>query len=128
MLGRISSSLHRRLRRARVAEPGLLAVQQGMTIPAPAFDCQTCGACCSFSNEWPRFSLEDDAQLDQIPEALVAADLSGMRCESGRCAALGGVVGTATACTIYAIRPDVCRACLPGDDDCLMARRAFGLS
>ncbi|RVA16071.1 YkgJ family cysteine cluster protein, partial [Mesorhizobium sp. M7D.F.Ca.US.004.03.1.1] len=30
-------------------------------------------------------------------------------------------------CGIYDVRPDVCRACMPGDDDCLMARRAHGL-
>ncbi|RWK93164.1 MAG: YkgJ family cysteine cluster protein, partial [Mesorhizobium sp.] len=23
---------------------------------APLFDCQSCGACCSYSSEWPRFS------------------------------------------------------------------------
>ena len=47
----------------------------------PVFDCQSCGACCSYSAEWPRFSMEDDSQLDRIPEKFVAADLSGMRCE-----------------------------------------------
>lgn len=50
-----------------------------------------------------------------------------MRCEGARCSALTGKVGTATACTIYEFRPDVCRACVPGDGDCRMARRAFGL-
>ena len=98
-----------------------------MTPSSVAFDCQTCGACCSYSDEWPRFSLEEDAQLELIPEALVAADLGGMRCVGGRCSALDGEVGAATTCTIYAIRPDVCHACMPGGDDCLMARAAFGL-
>ena len=51
-----------------------------MTPSSAAFDCQTCGACCSYSDEWPRFSLEEEAQLELIPEALVAADLGGMRC------------------------------------------------
>ena len=98
-----------------------------MTPSSVAFDCQTCGACCSYSDEWPRFSLEEEAQLELIPEVLVAVDLGGMRCVGGRCSALDGKVGAATTCTIYAIRPDVCRACMPGGDDCLMARAAFGL-
>ncbi|WP_245436662.1 YkgJ family cysteine cluster protein [Mesorhizobium tamadayense] len=93
----------------------------------PAFDCQSCGACCSYSADWPRFSTEEDAELDRIPEKYVSADLSGMRCEGGRCAALRGEVGKGTACTIYEIRPHVCRACMPGGDDCLMARAARGL-
>ncbi|MER8530999.1 MULTISPECIES: YkgJ family cysteine cluster protein [unclassified Mesorhizobium] len=92
-----------------------------------AFDCQTCGACCAYSSRWPRFSTEDDAQLDLIPQKYVAADEAGMRCDGARCSALCGEVGKSTACGIYDIRPDVCRACMPGDDDCLIARRAHGL-
>ena len=34
----------------------------------------------------------------------------------------------ATACTIYAVRPEVCRACQPGDDSCTLARRHYGLA
>jgi len=89
--------------------------------------CQTCGACCSFSSEWPRFSLEDDAYLDRIPRAYVDDQHGRMRCDGSRCAALVGEVGTVTACAIYAMRPDVCRDCLPGDDACRMARRHFNL-
>ena len=95
--------------------------------PRPIFDCQSCGACCSYSAEWPRFSTEDDEQLDRIPEKFVSADLSGMRCDGARCSALTGEVGKHTACGIYELRPDVCRACMPGGDDCLMAREAHGL-
>jgi Fe-S-cluster containining protein len=95
--------------------------------PAGPFDCQSCGACCSYSAEWPRFSTEDDAQLDRIPQEYVAADESGMRWDGVRCSALSGEVGKATVCGIYEVRPDVCRACIPGGDDCLMARRAHGL-
>ena len=92
------------------------------------FDCKSCGACCSYSPDWPRFSTEDDAQLDAIPAAYVSADESGMRCEGARCSALAGQVGKATSCAIYDIRPDVCRACMPGDGECLTARQAAGLS
>jgi hypothetical protein len=92
-----------------------------------SYDCQSCGACCAYSADWPRFSTEDDAALALIPEKLVARDESGMRCEGVRCAALVGEVGRFTACGIYAVRPEVCRACMPGDAECLMARRAVGL-
>ena len=94
---------------------------------AALFDCQSCGACCSYSAEWPRFSTEDDAQLDRIPEKYVAANLSGMRCEGVRCSALCGEIGKSTACGIYELRPDVCRACEPGSAECSIARRSYGL-
>lgn len=94
---------------------------------AYASPCQSCGACCAYSRDWPRFTTEDDAALDLIPARLVNAGLSGMLCEGERCAALAGRIGEATACTIYALRPEVCRACQPGDPECAIARRAFGL-
>jgi Fe-S-cluster containining protein len=95
--------------------------------PPSRTDCQACGACCAFSANWPRFSLEDEAQLDAIPRRLVASDESGMRCTGGRCDALAGEVGKATACTIYELRPAVCRDCVPDGEDCRMARERHGL-
>jgi Fe-S-cluster containining protein len=89
--------------------------------------CQACGACCSYSSNWPRFTTEDDAALDLIPADLVNERSSGMRCEGERCAALRGKVGIATSCGIYAIRPEVCRTCMPGDAECAMARKKHGL-
>lgn len=90
--------------------------------------CQSCGACCAYDSRWPRFTLEDDAVLARIPPRYVAADGSGMRCDGDRCSALTGEIGKSTACSIYDIRPDVCRACLPGDAECNTARRRHGLS
>jgi Fe-S-cluster containining protein len=89
--------------------------------------CQSCGACCSYSSNWPRFTVEDDDALDLIPSSLVNDRLSGMRCDGDRCTALTGKVGVSTACGIYAVRPEVCRTCMPGDPECGMARRRFGL-
>jgi uncharacterized protein len=94
---------------------------------APAYDCQTCGACCAYSYEWPRFSLEDDAALARIPDRFVDDARGRMRCEGDRCTALVGEIGVATACAVYAVRPEVCVACLPGDDECHAARRRFNL-
>jgi Fe-S-cluster containining protein len=90
--------------------------------------CRSCGACCSYSKEWPRFSTEDDADLDRIPPAFVDDTQGRMRCRGDRCAALVGDVGVATWCSIYDVRPEVCRTCLPGDDACAMARQRFGLA
>jgi uncharacterized protein len=89
--------------------------------------CQACGACCSFSREWPRFSTEDDADLDRIPRIYVDDRHGRMRCNGNRCSALVGEIGIATECSIYDVRPDVCRACMPGDDACLMARQHYNL-
>ena len=77
--------------------------------------------------KWPRFSLENDADLDQIPRAYVDDDQGRMRCSGDRCTALVGDVGVSTACAIYTMRPDVCKACFPGDDACELARRRFDL-
>jgi len=92
-----------------------------------AESCRSCGACCSFSAEWPRFALESDADLARIPAAFVDDERGRMRCHGNRCSALIGEVGVSTACAVYAARPDVCRACTPGDDACRTARRGFGL-
>lgn len=89
--------------------------------------CRACGACCAYSASWPRFSIEDDAALDLIPKELVNEPSSGMRCDGERCAALRGKIGVATSCAIYAIRPEVCRSCMPGDAECAIARRKHGL-
>jgi len=89
--------------------------------------CQSCGACCAYSRNWPRFSTEDDAALDLIPAKFVNEKQSGMRCDGDRCSALAGRIGVATSCTIYAVRPEVCRTCMPGDAECSLARRKWGL-
>ena len=89
--------------------------------------CRSCGACCSYSADWPRFSLEPEAHLDSIPRELVDDTEHGMRCIGNRCAALTGVVGQSTSCSIYALRPHVCAACTPGDGACREARRHYGL-
>ncbi|WP_152048225.1 YkgJ family cysteine cluster protein [Aureimonas psammosilenae] len=89
------------------------------------FDCQACGACCSFSADWPRFSTETEAEIDNIPASMISKNLSGMRCNEARCCALTGVVGQNTGCSIYRHRPAVCRTCVPGDAECILARSAF---
>ena len=89
--------------------------------------CQTCAACCSYSREWPRFTTEADADIARISSEFIDDHLGRMRCNGDRCSALIGDVGASTLCAIYAVRPEVCRACEPGDDACQMARQKFGL-
>ena len=89
--------------------------------------CQGCGACCAYSRNWPRFATEDDAALDLIPEKFVNERLSGMHSDDKRNSTQDNKVGVATSCGIYAVRPEVCRTCMPGDAECATARRAYGL-
>jgi uncharacterized protein len=98
------------------------------TSPPDIFDCQSCGACCAYQADWPRFSLESDEQLAKIPEKFVAADESGMRFENGRCCALTGELGKHVGCGVYEVRPQVCRDCMPGDPECRIARKALGFA
>lgn len=89
--------------------------------------CQSCGACCAYDAEWPRFWTESDDDIALIPANLVNENGTGMACDGDRCAALVGIVGEATQCAIYDRRPEVCRDCQPSDDACAMAREAWGL-
>lgn len=103
-----------------------------MTVESSAPDatqgpCQSCGACCAYSAEWPRFWTDSDDAIARIPPALRLKDDSGMACDGDRCKALRGRVGVTTQCAIYDVRPDVCRACEPGDEACCLARERYGL-
>lgn len=109
---------------ARIAEESLVGAAEVLSSKDV---CQTCGACCSYSADWPRFSLESGSWLDRIPRELVDDGERGMRCMGTRCTALVGIVGESTSCAIYRLRPSVCRACLPGDPECRQARRHFGM-
>lgn len=98
------------------------------TMPDNQVDpCRACGACCAFSSHWPAFTTDSDADIAAIPLAYVNAETTGMYCNGNRCSALAGKVGAVTACLVYAVRPDVCRACKPGDAECGQARQSFGL-
>ena len=95
--------------------------------PEAAALCRSCGACCSFSRDWPRFTTESDSDLDRIPRVFADHRRGRMQCDGDRCAALVGAVGIATSCAVYSVRPQVCRACEPGDAACQLARQRFGL-
>jgi len=54
-----------------------------------------------------RFSLEDDSALALIPEQICRRESRTHAMHRRPLFGLAGVVGVATACTIYAVRPDV---------------------
>jgi uncharacterized protein len=64
---------------------------------------------------------------DRIPHEFLGERLDRMHCHAERRSALRGELGILTTCAIYEVRPDVCRACAPGDEACERARHAFGL-
>jgi Fe-S-cluster containining protein len=107
------------------------AAEADVSVPSPRdhedSPCRSCGACCSYSRTWPRFTIETDLAIERLPREFVDRDLAYMRCEGNRCSALIGQVGVATSCAVYPDRPEVCRACTAGDDACLMAREKHGL-
>src|SRR5690606_2173226 len=92
-----------------------------MPDPAAQFDCRECGACCSYSYDWPQLEW-DGSDSENIPEAMVVEETQCLKCTGNRCGALVGVVGEKVSCSIYQDRPRVCREFLPGTDDCARVR------
>jgi len=48
--------------------------------------CQACGACCTYSADWPRFGLETEEEIEAIPRDYVDDARGTMRCNGDRCA------------------------------------------
>ena len=86
-------------------------------------DCETCGACCAYSWEWPTFIGDRDSE--GIPEHLT--DEGRMRCDGDRCVALAGTIGVSVHCRVYENRPLVCREFTGGSQACQAVRTHFGL-
>lgn len=92
-------------------------------------DCQTCGACCAHFRVSFYWAEADDAPGGTVPVALTRQVNPQLRCMAGtdarpvRCAALQGEVGQGVSCGIYLLRSSTCREVMPGDAQCLTARR-----
>lgn len=100
-------------------------------------DCRACGACCR------GFVVNVESSDTGVPEPMIKEDLlwgrmmretgcgrGGDRSRNagyGRCIALRGEVGVAARCSIYEMRPAVCRDFEVGSRLCLIARRRAGL-
>lgn len=103
-------------------------------------DCRRCGACCCNTRDNIAQDYHFYVEIDPDSEMLarpalrrwVVEDEEGvphMRMEpSGRCSALAGPLGERVTCKVYAHRPSGCRRVSPGDEECLQARAAWGIS
>jgi Fe-S-cluster containining protein len=95
--------------------------------------CRSCGACCAAFRVSFHWSETDAVLPDGVPAAMTRplwlheVYMEGSSGPEPRCAALGGVVGEETECTIYARRPSPCRRMEPGSDQCRTARGRHGL-
>src|SRR3954447_22254230 len=84
-------------------------------------DCQACSACC-FSQlaTYARVTGDDHARLAEQAEALT--QFTGNRCymrmEHGHCAALTFDAAGRSSCSVYARRPETCRALERGSPVC----------
>lgn len=108
------------------------------------YDCTRCGACCVSdfdAVDYVHISTEDAEPLyaDDLEHLIYVERKFGAQQLSMktaydsrgncRCIALDGKVGEEVSCSIYDIRPSVCRKFQPGTDVCDYARQlAFGLS
>lgn len=105
------------------------------------FDCQTCGACCCNRRENRLEHFHDyvqvfpeDVLMERVKLLVRLARKNGQGqwhlklTPDGRCVALDGEVGQAVGCTIYELRPDVCRRVEAGSAECLDARREHGFT
>lgn len=94
--------------------------------------CRACGACCDFPEPW---SVVDLTMADtvRIPAAMTTHSWGNrvkMRREGNRCVALVGTIGLDARCSIYDIRPEVCRDYDPDarTKDCEVCRNQHGLA
>lgn len=110
--------------------------RRGLTLPQSMsvdYDCQKCGACCA-TFDVP-LDAEDERRvqaaglLEQLtfPYERPAWSVRFLKRdpESDHCCALAGRLGDCR-CSIYALRPNLCRALEPGSEHCLEARRRHG--
>src|SRR5690606_33534367 len=96
-------------------------------------NCQQCGACCAQFRVAFYWGESDEAPGGTVPSALTEPLRPNVLCLRGtngarpRCEALLGDIGGQVGCAIYAQRPSPCRKVMPGDPQCMRARRAHGL-
>lgn len=90
-----------------------------LTLP----ECVGCGACCSRDRRWVEVTVEDAVRLDQTT-LLDSGDIEpfAMRVKpDGSCVALKGTIGKDASCSLYALRPNICRRVQRGSPLCLYA-------
>ena len=85
--------------------------------------CQDCGACCAcdWDSKWVEVTERDAKRITSSLLQLGDIEEYAMRQTLGnsRCAALVGEIGKATHCSIYSVRPAICRQVTRGGPICL---------
>lgn len=99
-------------------------------------DCQQCGACCSFGEQWIEVTQADYERLPHslfVEPAIEEGDWPGelppytMRTRNDRCVALQGDIGRSCTCLIYERRPEICRRFERGSPECAYLLGHHGL-
>jgi uncharacterized protein len=113
-----------------------------MTLGAPTQesevvpDCRACGACCHGDEMWVHVMAVDDQRLGEpAVRSLTVLTRHGrgyfarsMKMVDGRCVAYRDRLDDGgCGCSIYDVRPDICRDFRAGSPDCHAARRRRGL-
>lgn len=91
-------------------------------------DCLTCGTCChSALDTYVRVTGDDHARLGEAAERLTTfiGHRCYMRMTNGHCAALD-VTAEGFPCSVYAARPEICRALERGSPECAGERAEKG--
>ena len=109
------------------------------------YDCQHCGACCISDYDAEDYVHVTNEEAEDFWERKLGKLLHEERTFGGspmlsmrtkhdrtgncRCIALRGTIGKKVHCSVYDIRPSVCRGFTPGSNVCDYARQiAFGVS
>lgn len=98
------------------------------------YNCVKCGACCTYWHNIP-ISIEEMPHIDENLKKYIKISYLGVSMKlvdnidtlqrpknAGRCIALEGEVGKDIKCSIYEIRPPVCRRFEAGSDLCKKVR------
>jgi Fe-S-cluster containining protein len=107
----------------------------------PEYDCQTCGACCvQFGpydgNAYVYLDGKEAADLRRlglpVVEGALGSSCLGARPHDGAggrpaCVAFTGTLGGRCGCSVYEVRPSVCREYEVGGLLCRQAREQAGL-
>ena len=98
---------------------------------SPDNPCHACGACCDHPEPWSTIDL-DAADVASIPVEMTVHSWGQrvkMARNGNRCVALIGTVGIDARCSIYEIRPTICRSYDPAvrAQECNMCRAPHNL-
>lgn len=102
---------------------------------AQTFDCTKCGACCVSEHDLDAYVDTEPSEAELIPAHMLLRrfGFSSLRTKKRPrgdvvCIALRGQLGKKVRCSIYDVRPAVCRSFRPGSRACLLSRAEVGIA